>query len=178
MFRMLLGVVILVSVYLLYKFSRILFSRMLFMIKLYKLDRENLKIRRCKIIFARMNSQKPALIIETKNNIYIVKICGFLVKLTEVRFISPEMWETQGAAAIRQNRIFKAKLRSQKNMKYDIEPTSKNINIVYLFVPTAYAYYKKEDGKFMFASYGEKVCGGYIHSSKSFLKLLKKDIAE
>ena len=34
---------------------------------------------------------------------------------------------------------------------------------------------KKEGVYFKYASYGEFVCGGYIHSGKSFIKLLKNE---
>lgn len=77
---------------------------------------------------------------------------------------------------IRNYRIFKEKLRPQKSMNFKVEDNSKKVNMVYLFVPTAFAYYKKVDGKFTFASYGEKVCGGFIHSGKSFIKLLKEEL--
>ena len=179
MIAVILSVCFLFLMYLLYKVLRLLFYRLLFFIKLYKLKRKNIILKfRKTFLFSRMKSDKPAVLVETDSNVYAVKLCGFLIKHTEVKFESPQMWKTQGAATIRGTKFFKEKLKPQKDLIIEIEPTIKNISIVYLFVPPASAYYKKEGAYFRYASYGEFVCKGYIHSGKSFIKLLKNEVGE
>mgnify|MGYP003378585760 CR=1 FL=1 len=179
MIAVILSVCFLFLMYLLYKVLRLLFYRLLFFIKLYKLKRKNIILKfRKTFLFSRMKSDKPAVLVETDSNVYAVKLCGFLIKHTEVKFESPQMWKTQGAATIRGTKFFKEKLKPQKDLIIEIEPTIKNISIVYLFVPPASAYYKKEGAYFRYASYGEFVCKGYIHSGKSFIKLLKNETSK
>lgn len=155
---------------------RILFHRMVFFVKLRflvnKLDSLSLKVWPL-AIFSWNKTVRPSFTVETTESIYVVKLCGSLIKRDIFTFESDGSW-TKCSAWFR---LGKKKTIEQKPViiSSDISESFKEVRLVYLFVPPALGYLIRVDGRLKPISHGENIGSGLLHSTRSFLSLLMEE---
>ncbi len=159
----------------LYWFLRILFHRIVFFVKLKSLVKksDSISIKTWPLaLFSWNKAVNPSFTVETMDSIYVVKLCGAFIKRDCFFFESDGSWTKRSAWF----RVGKSKTIKQKPViiSSDINESLKEVRLVYLFVPPALGYLIRVDGRLRPISHGENIGSGLLHSTRSFLLLLKE----